>query len=226
MIVMQTPQFSTQDDSGHGDGIAPIREWFEASNYDETIDLPLFNTLDPAVYDVLARLRVLFHQPERFHLATTDLHDLTCFTMHRLLSLEVDPNRGNGSHPVAISESVRLTIALYLLMVHGPTYYSHAGLQYTLALQLNSYLEDCLTTILLSNGPLAIWLLSIGMVSSTGALQHQWFEASARKAAAVLSLRTWDDVLVCLKQVLWLEKQWVEHVFQQTWISVWAIMEA
>jgi hypothetical protein len=223
---MQTPQFSTQDDSGHGDGIAPIPQWFEASNYDEKIDSPLFNTLDPAVYDVLSRLRVLFHQPERFHLATTDLHDLTCFTMHRLLSLEVDPNHGNGLHRTAISESVRTTIALYLLMVHGPTYYSHAGLQYTLALQLSSHLEGCLTTILLSNGPLAIWLLSIGMVSSTGTSQYQWFESSAKKAVTILGLKTWEDVLVRLKQVLWLEKQWVEHVFQQTWISVWAIMEA
>jgi hypothetical protein len=226
MIAMQAPQFSAQDDSGQGDGVAPIPQWFEAANYSEGLDSPPFDTMEQAVCDTLRRLRVLFHQPERFHLATTDLHDLTCFAMHRLLGLKVDPNNGNGSHAPAMAESVRLTIALYLLLVHGPTYYSHAGLQYTLTLQLKTHLEDCLATILHVHGPLAIWLLSIGMVSSTGTPQHDWFEANANEAATTLNLNTWEDVLVCIKQVLWLEKQWVEHIFQQNWIPVWATVEA
>jgi hypothetical protein len=227
MIVMQSPQFAAQNDHGQGDGIAPISQWLEAARPSKGTSLPLFDApkLDPTVNDILCRLRILLHKPACLHLSTTDFHDLICFALHRLLNLTFSSTLHNDSTTTLVSESVRYATALYLLIVHGPAYFSHVGLQYTLTLQLKSHLEDCLDTILRNNGSLAIWLLSVGNVASNGTPDYPWFTAQAREAASALGLHSWESISSRLEEILWMEKQQAETNFRQNWECVWTATE-
>lgn len=222
---MQTPQFATQDDAGHGDGIAPIAQWIDAANVFEDLPSSLLDVpgLDPIVNEILCRLRALFHCPERFSMSTNDFHDLTCFAVHRLLESE-RPLLHPEPPDIATSESIRLAITLYLLALHGPTYFSHAALQYTLVQNLRARLEACENTTSLYNGSLALWLLSIGMVASNNTSEFPWFTSAARKPATTLGIHSWPGVLSHLKQVLWMDKQDIEQVFSQSWENVWPII--
>jgi hypothetical protein len=225
MIVMQSPQFAAQDDCGQGDGIAPILQWIEAAKTSEAMMLPLLDTsdLDPTINGILCRLRILLHKPERFNLSSTNFHDLTCFTLHRLLDQKLNLTFGDDSRTTHVSESVRFAMALYLLIVHGPTYYSHAGLQYTLTLQLKSHLEKCLDALLRNNASFAIWLLSVGTVASNGTSEYYWFTARASEVASVFGIHTWESILSNLKEVLWMANQQTETIFRQNWEGVWAV---
>jgi hypothetical protein len=220
MIVMQSPQFATQDDFGRGDGVAPISQWFELTNHHHGHMSP--EGLDPDIGDVLGRLHMLFSEPERFNLSTTDLHDLTCFVLHRLLDWPTQSVYTNALRAYSISDSVRHAIALYLLIVHGPTYFSHAQLQYAMVSQLKTHLESFTTSVLPANRSITIWLLSVGMVASDGTPECQWFETQSRKATAAYCVYFWHDVLLHLKRVLWFEKPQAERIFQQKWDSVWS----
>ncbi|PVH91334.1 hypothetical protein DM02DRAFT_678143 [Periconia macrospinosa] len=182
MIAMQYPQFPTQDDSANaGEGIAPITQWHEAAQHDDNSasSVPKAMILDPSIGDILRRLRNLFGNPEHFVLTSLDFHDLTCFILHRLLGIETDWSLKTGT-----SEGVRVAIALYMLMLHGPSYYSHASLQYRLTQELRVYIEHCLGTITLIHAPLAIWLTSVGMVASKGSLDCDGSRARTRSSAA------------------------------------------
>ena len=225
MIVLQSPQFATQDDTGRGDGIAPIAQWLEVANYYQETVSPLCDTpgLDPAIHDISRRLRMLFHEPERFEMSTTDFHDLACFILHRLIDRTSYTTYSDETPPRSTSESVRHAIALYLLIIHGPTYFSHARLQYTITLQLKAHLEDSLASLFLSNGSLALWLLSVGMVASEGTSDRQWFTSQARKVSITLGVYVWEEVLFHLKEILWLQNQQAEHLFQQRWDGVWSV---
>jgi hypothetical protein len=224
MIILQSPQFTTQDDCGHGDGIAPTPQWLEAAKHPEEPTPHFLDTsgLNPAISDMFCRLRILLHKPKYFSLSTTDFHDLTCFVLHRLLDQTNDSALCSGSHATTVSESLRYATALYMLMTHGPTYFSHAGLQYTMTLQLKFHLDRCLDLILCSKTSLAIWLLSVGMVASTGTSDYHWFLAQAKRIASTLNVQTWENVLSSLKEVLWVEKQQMETTYRQSWASVWA----
>jgi hypothetical protein len=224
MIVMQSPQFTTQDDTGGGDGVAPIPQWYEVKDHHQEDLSPLFSIpgLDPAVSDILSRLCVLFHNPERFVLSTTDLHDLTCFILHRILDRKAQSSHQSEPQTSSSSESLRYAIALYLLAIHGPTYFSHAQLQYTMALQLKSHLESLMPSLLFTNDSLAIWLVSVGMVASDGTSDCQWFAAQARSAIIAHDLLVWDDVMFHLRKVLWLTMPQAEHLFRQSWERIWA----
>ncbi|KAF2191369.1 hypothetical protein K469DRAFT_732760 [Zopfia rhizophila CBS 207.26] len=215
LIVMQSPQFPTQKDSGVGDGIAPISQWHEAAtSLRDPVPPPLDNLdLDPAIGEILFRLRNLFHEPRRFDLSNTDLHDLTCFVLHRLLLWSPQSTHRDISPAPAISECVRYAVALYMLIIHGPTYFSHARLQYNTTLQLRAHLEGSLASLLLSYGSLALWLLSVGMVASDGTPECHWFTTQA--GTAISSFVS-----------IWLKTQQAEYLFRQRWEEVWAITAA
>jgi hypothetical protein len=225
MIVMQSPQFTTQDDYGQGNGIAPIPQWLEAAEHPEEPMKQLLDTpgLDPSVRDMFCRLRILVHKPNYFSLSTTDFHDLTCFVLHRLLDQASSSSFCNDSHATPISETIRYATALYMLMAHGPTYYSHVGLQYTMTLQLKYHLERCQDPIIRNKTSLAIWLLSVGMIASHGTCDYHWFAVQAKEEASVMDIETWEGILSCLREVLWMEKQQMETLFRQSWESVWAV---
>ncbi|KAH8723770.1 hypothetical protein GQ44DRAFT_773647 [Phaeosphaeriaceae sp. PMI808] len=225
MIVLQSPQFPTQGDNGVGDGVGPIPQWFEVGNHHDYDIPPPLGSLDlgPAISDILGRLRMLFHHPEKFSLSTTSFHDLTCFVLHRLLDQENRSQYWNESHLFPISEIVRLALALYMFTIHGPTYFSHVRLQYTITLQLKNQLGYTMDEILSRNIALAVWILSVGMVASDNTTDHQWFTDQARNAAVSLTLLAWDSVLPHLKHILWLERRQDEYLFRKQWEGVFMV---
>ncbi|KAF2822606.1 hypothetical protein CC86DRAFT_410202 [Ophiobolus disseminans] len=222
MIALLSPQFGTQDDNGRGDGIAPVPQWIEIANcHGDHVSSP-FNrlSLEPAIGNILHHLRNIFHGPKHSGLSTADFHDLVCFVLHRLL--EPTHARSPDTLPSSTSESVRHALALYLLIVHGPTYFSHVQLQYSLTQELKRDLDESLDSTVTTNASLTVWLLSVGMVASYGSQNSQYFTAEAGVATMSLGLRQWEDVLFHLKETLWLEEQQAEHTFQQAWDGVWS----
>lgn len=224
MVVTQSPQFLTQDDYGCGDGLAPIPQWYEATinihkATSTSLDVPL---LDPRITDILCRLHNLFDS-NQYTLTTTDLHDLTLFVVHRLLLWSPQNQIDNFRCDLTASGSVRHALVLYMLMVQGPTYFSHARFQYATALKLQAQLEHTWYTMLVSHSSLALWLLSVGMVASDGVPEAQWFNAQASKAAETLNLQIWDDVVIRLQEIVWLDSPAAELLFQQKWNEIWIV---
>lgn len=212
MLIMGHPQFETQDDAGIGDGIASIPEWQNpALNGD--LSWICGKDVDDAVRNVFIRLRNAFHRAERIPFPPTRLHDLTCFVAHRLLLSAPNADTTSSS---PISECIRYAIIIYMLIIHGPTYYSHAVILNTMVTRFMVHLGrfeswpheyDSLDT----------WLLAIGMVASTGSPHYQWFVERARVMASSLQLGTWNEALVRIKSVLWLETPQGEDVFRPHW---------
>jgi hypothetical protein len=218
LIVTQSPQFATQDDYGCGDGIAPIPQWYEATNeicsgLPTTLDIPL---VDPEISDILCRLHNLFDSLQ-YTLPSADIHDLTLFVVHRLLLWAPQPQLDDFLCDLTASGSVRHALVLYLLAVQGPTYFPHARLQYVTALKLQAQLEHTWYAMLHKHSSLALWLLSVGMVSSDGLPEAQWFTTQALTAARTLQLQTWDDVAIHLQKIVWLSSQTVEPLFRNKW---------
>ncbi|KAM0273230.1 hypothetical protein ACHAQH_008366 [Verticillium albo-atrum] len=124
MLIMGHPQFDTQNDVGIGDGIPPIPEWQmeSATLGDHLIDLSSYE-IDDAVSNVINRLRNVFQKAQHAPFSTTRLHDLTCFVVHRLLLSKPDPSEASSS---PLNECIRYATILYMFIIQGPTYYSHA----------------------------------------------------------------------------------------------------
>jgi len=223
MIALLSPQFATQDDNGQGTGIAPISQWVEITMHHQHIIAPSSDmfSMDPAIHDILHRLRMLSDEDGPFELSTTDFHDLVCFVLHRLLDPQMNAQH-SATPPSTTSECFRLALALYLLAVHGPTYFSHVRLQYSLMQQLKRHLGNILPSIDAAHSSLTIWLLSIGMVASYDTLDGQDFIRQASRAATVLCVFSWEDVLFHVKEILWFERQQAEHLFRQAWDNVWS----
>lgn len=216
MIVTQYPQFATQDETGDGgDGICPISQWHEAAELCDDFDFSIL--LNPVIGDILRRLRSLFHNPEHFALSTPEFHDLICFALHRLLTSEA-----TGSVQKGLPESVRVAIALYLLNLHGPTYFSHAGLQYQLVQELMGYLDGSFAEIVSTHAVLATWLISVGLVATNDTPQNLWFRAKASESAQILGVYDWNGLLDYLRAVLWMPKDHTEQEFRRAWEPVWA----
>ena len=224
MIIMQTPQFLAQDEHGPVDGIAPILSWYQATNNINTSVPTVLHTplLDPEIADVLCRLHNLFDSSQ-YNLSSNNLHDLTCYVIHKLLLWEPKLQTDSVMCDLTASSIVRHATVLYLLIIHGPTYFSHARLQYATALKLQAQMEYSWLNMLFNHGALTLWLLSVGMVASDGIPEGQWFMSQAQKAAEALDLWTWDDVIVRLRGIVWLDSTAAEQLFQEKWQETWAI---
>lgn len=214
MLVTRHPQFETQDDMGIGDGIPPIPEWQlgvlnPSYSHDEFSELASCD-----VKNVLIRLRNVFQRAERTPLPPTRLHDLTCFAIHRLLGL-ADANAACSPLSPA-SECLRFAIVLYMFIIHGPTYYSHAVIMRTLVGRLVEFLTQLELSPQLSDS-LEVWLLVVGNVAAMETPHVQFFKTRVRTVAARLQLSDWSDVLFRLKSILWFEAQQAEHRFRHSW---------
>ncbi len=221
MIVTQTPQFSIQDDGASDNAIAPIPQWYQAASDIDNLDSMVIAIppLDPDITDILSRLHTLFDS-NQYILSSTDLHDLTCYAIHRLLLWSPKPQTDYFPCDLAASGMVRHALVLYLLIVHGPTYFSHARLQYAIALKLQAQMEYSWYKTLTSHGSLALWLLSVGMLASEGTPEGQWFVNQAYKAAEILDLHTWDGIVLHLREIVWLESRTATLLFQHKWLEV------
>lgn len=214
MLVMGHPQFETQDDLGIGHGIPSIPEW----QLDSSISQPGSFELSCievgyAVSNVFLRLRNVFHRAQRIPFSTTRLHDLTCFVIHRLLLSASDTTDPQSS---PITECIRYATVLYMFAIHGPTYYSHAVILNTIVTRFVAHLKQLELTPGIHDS-LNVWLLSIGMVTSTGMNQYQWFMEKTRAIAVSLQVHCWNDALIRIKSILWLETPQGEYIFRPHW---------
>jgi hypothetical protein len=217
MLIMGHPQFETQDDVGIGDGIPPIPEWQLDSTalHDDLSELSSID-VDYAVRNVFIRLRNVFQRAQQIPFPTTRLHDLTCFVVHRLL-LSASDTANPQSSP--ITECIRYAIILYMFIIQGPTYYSHAVILNTIVARFGDNLKE-LESIPRECDLLDVWFLSIGMAASTGTTHYQWFMERARVVAASIQLGNWNDTLTGIKSVLWLETLQGEDIFRPHWDAI------
>jgi hypothetical protein len=217
MLLTGIPQFETQDDFGTGQGIPSISEW-----YSDPTSRPYYPPflealiIDEAVSNVFARLRNIFETAQRVPLSTTQLHDLTCFVIHRLLPADSNRAMSSGS---SVTECMRYGIILYMLVIHGTTYYPHTFLSNQVLTRFEIQLA------VLGTGPrthdwLDLWLLTTGMAASTGSEYYQRLSARARVVATESRLHGWNDVSIHVKNVLWLETSQDEQLFGFHWNNI------
>ncbi|KAF5990556.1 hypothetical protein FBULB1_33 [Fusarium bulbicola] len=214
LLVTGSPQYAIQDDLGIGDGVGPTLQWLLASSFLEIQD-PVVDALllDRKIADILTRLRGTFHQPNALSLLGTELHDLTCFVVHKLLL--IPPLRDSPQ-----SECLRCAITLYMLIIHGTTYYTHTELANRIIQRLKGQLQPLAgKTGSVFFGSLQIWVLSVTIVSATDPTDIQWLIYAAKIAANAMGLQSWDDVVVHLQNILWLETERAE-VFRQQWEAI------
>ncbi|KAJ5297419.1 hypothetical protein N7508_007668 [Penicillium antarcticum] len=217
MLIMGHPQFATQDDTGIGDGIPPIPEWQLGSTAlsENLYDISDLN-IGEEVNNVFIRLRNVFQWAQQIPLTSTRLHDLTCFVVHRLLLSAPGTDTANSS---PITERIRYAMILYMFLVQGPTYYSHAVIMNTIVTRLLGHLNQLESTHRVYDS-LDIWVLSIGMVASTGTANYPWFMERAGVLSVSLRLDNCDDILFHIKRVLWLEILQGEKLFRPHWDTV------
>lgn len=210
MLVMGHPQFEAQDDEGAGDGIPPIPEWQVGGGVDHDIS-ELGVDMDVDVENVFVRLRHIFRCAERTPLPPTRLHDMICFVLHRLLAPSTVQSYQNPT-----SECIRYAIVLYLFITQGPTYYTHAVLSNTIVSHLVENLTH-LTSLPRAQGSLDVWLLAIGIVASNGTTHRQWFAEQIQSLAPRLGITCWEDALLRIRRILWLETPHAESLFRPHW---------
>lgn len=210
MLIMGHPQFGTQDDFGIGDGIPPIPEWqieptFIYNDLDENLDMEGSNE----VMNVFVRLHHIFQRANQGPFTNTQLHDLTCFVVHRLL---LSTAGASISELPPTAECIRYAIILYLFIVQGPIYYPHEVMLNAMVAKLIENLEQRNHT---SHEPASLdfWLIAIGMVASTGTSKYEWFSKKATTTAGSLHIESAQEILDRIKGVLWLDKPQSEYIF-------------
>ncbi|KAK1691033.1 hypothetical protein BDP55DRAFT_649417 [Colletotrichum godetiae] len=219
MIVTGLPQFETQSDAGVGDGVPMPPEWqidptVSDSNLSHLGDIEIENEVE----NVLLRLRSIFRRAQQVPLRLTKLHDLSCFVIHRLLLPVPEPAEPRS----ATSESIRLATVLYIFIIQGPTYYSHAVIFSTIVNQLMKSLKK-LAPYAQSYNTVFIWLLNIGIVASQGTQHYTWLTGLARDVVALTQVNSWVSVLAHLKSVLWLDIVHGEDIFRPHWDTILGI---
>ncbi|KAJ6438169.1 C6 zinc finger domain-containing protein [Purpureocillium lavendulum] len=216
LLVMGAPQFLVQDDDGLGDGISPIPQWHlapTAAGFDEYIFGD--QAIDFDVADILKRLRHILQPSGPCRPTNADLHDLTCFVVHKLLLLPA--SSAAGPTRSATSECLRYATVLYMLVIHGTTYYAHIHLALNVLHQLRKQVEALGGTTSLHR-LVGLWAVSAGMAVAAETDGSRWFMEQGRDLARASGLATWDDVLVQLRAVVWSEAH--EPLFCRLWTSL------
>lgn len=216
MLIMGHPQFNTQDDVGFGDGIPCIPEWqLDVSALEDTSE---FNNMqvDYAVWNVFIRLRNVLRRAQQIPFSSTQLHDLTCFVIHRLLLSTSTQDTSTTLSP--ITETLRYGIIIYMLVIQGPTYYSHAVIMNTMTTRFMDYFKE-LELAPRAYDSLDVWLITIGLFAATGTPQYEWFAKRAQLITASVQLGGLEEVLAHARSVLWLETSG-EEVFRQSWAAI------
>lgn len=210
MLIMGHPQFETQDDAGIGRGIPPIPEWQLSSlTVQDPPELRGLN-IEEEVRNVFIRLRSIFRAAERMPFTSTQLHDLTCFVIHRLLRTR---------HTTLLTECIRSATVLYMFIIQGPTYFSHGVIFNDILNRLTEHLQQRDLTQH-THDPIDIWFCAVGMVASIDTPHYPWYLERAGAAIASLHLNVWEDVFIRIKCFLWLETQQGENVFRPHWGTI------
>lgn len=210
MIITGAPQFPTQNDDGVGEGVGTIPEW-TTIRIPDLQDLPLSRTsMDAETWNIYTRIHGIFKRSDSKPLTPTRLHDLTSFAIHRLLTpLPTDP----GSFSNEASSCLRLGITIYMLLIQGPTYYTHLGLMQRVLAQLALRLSPG-QPLLSSLDP---WLVAVGLAAAHNTTLYQSFQNMAMSRSEYLQLGAWSDCSQRIKDVLWLQVPDKESIFQSHW---------
>lgn len=206
MLIMGHPQFETQDDVSIGDGIPPIPEWqVDGDPAQDLYDIDSID-VDDQVKNVLVRLRRVFERAQHTPLTSTRLHDLTCFVVHRLLSSDTQS---------PLTECIRHAIILNMLIIQGPTYYSHGVILDMILTRFRVNMVN-LDSTFRERDALDVWFVSMGMVASAGTTHYRWFKGRRAQAGP----RAWGNAFVGIKSVLWTEALQSREVFRAHWEAV------
>ncbi|KAL2209604.1 hypothetical protein CC79DRAFT_684759 [Sarocladium strictum] len=215
MLVTGAPQFPTQDDTGQGDGIDPTAQWQLVSKTAETPGLIFCNDdLDPAMSMILLRLRTIFYQQRQVPLTSTDLHDLTLFIIHKLLLLP--PFLPTASRRSLTSECLRYAMVLYMLIIHGTTYYSLQVITTTTLSKLDAHMAALAESSDQVPSALRLWIAIVSMTARSGAAGSDLHAPQARQAAEEMGLKSWEDAAGNLESVLWMSTP-QDRLFQHVW---------
>ncbi|KAL2268913.1 hypothetical protein VTJ83DRAFT_3759 [Remersonia thermophila] len=215
MLIMGHPQFDTQDDAGTGSGIPPIPEWlFSPAALHDHPELPGGLDIGREPANTLTRLHGVFRRASHTPLTSARLHDLTCFVIHRLLLTSSDLSTGPTT---PLAEAIRYGIILFMFMLQGPTYFSHAVIFNRILRHFDGHLKQLEPTASITHPSMCVWLLAVGMAASAGTPLYSWIRDAAKDVAASLQLNTWDDVLTRLKSVLWLESRQSGALYRLHW---------
>ena len=191
MLVTGFPQFPTQDDNGLGDGIDPTSQWQVVSSV--TPDAPghdfTSNDLDPAMVAMISRLRAIFSHQGETPLTSTDLHDLTLFVVHKLLLLP--PFLPAVTPRTLISECLRSAIVLYMLIIHGTTYYSLQVIITMVLYKLEANLKSLTLPERHEHRALRIWILMVAMTASPSPLLKCAFAAYELCIVEIQGWQSW-----------------------------------
>lgn len=219
MLVTGHPQFRTQNNRGRGSGIPVIPEWLLEPSYD-TNGLPedIRDDIDDAAWDVFMRLRNIFKSTSARAFGNTRLHDLACFTIHRLLPSAAELEEASFS---PLTECLRYSIIIYMFVMQGPTYYSHDVILDTVLSRLSTHMDLSWAAKQMYN-VLDVWFLAVAMVAASGTRHYDGFEAKARIVASTLELDI-VDVKKHIRGVLWLNKEGAERQFLWHWAGLTAI---
>ncbi|KAH6626735.1 hypothetical protein B0J18DRAFT_396003 [Chaetomium sp. MPI-SDFR-AT-0129] len=212
MLIMGSPQFGTQDDTGTGPGIPPIPEW-QLGSAAASEGLLEFGNLGiaPEIRNIFLRLRAVFKRAEQIPFTSTRLHDLTCFVIHRLLP----PASGTTNDSSPLTECVRYATILYMFIIHGPTYFTHAVIFSRILHQFIFFLGE--EESLESYPRLRLWFFGIGLVAAAGTPHYPALAQTARATAAAMGLGEWDDVFTQIREVLWLQTPQSVATFRSHW---------
>lgn len=172
--------------------------------------------IDYSVWNVFIRLLNAFQRAQYTPFPPARLHDLTCFVVHRLLFSAPDLSSPQSS---PVSECIRYAIILYMFTIQGPTYYSHAVILNMIVGRFMEHLTRLYPTPH-EHGSLYLWLFSNGLVASSGTPLYRWFMERAGALAAELQMRSWDEVLIRIKSILWLQTARAEGIFQLHWDAI------
>ncbi|KAF7122630.1 hypothetical protein CNMCM5793_000655 [Aspergillus hiratsukae] len=217
LLIKGHPQFETQDDVGIGDGIPPIPEWqSDMTVLRDRISELSNQDIDYSVWNVFIRLLNAFQRAQYTPFPPARLHDLSCFVVHRLLLSAPDRSSPQSS---PVSECIRYAIILYMFTIQGPTYYSHAVILNMIVGRFMEHLTRLYSTPH-EPGSLDVWLLSNGLVASSGTPLYRWFSQRAGALAAELRMTSWDDVLIRIKSILWLRTAGAEGIFRLHWDAI------
>lgn len=216
MLVTGHPQFRTQNNRGRGSGIPAIPEWLQEPSTD-TDGLPddIRDDIDDAVWDVFMRLRNIFRSTSARAFGNTRLHDLACFTIHRLLPSAVELEEAFLS---PLTECLRYSIIIYMFVMQGPTYYSHDVILDTVLSRLSAHMDLSWATKQMYD-VLDVWFLAVAMAASSDTRHYDRFEAKARIVVSALELDI-VDVKKHMRGVLWLNKEGAERQFLGHWAGL------
>lgn len=218
MILTGFPQFETQDDLGAGDGISSISEWYLSQPLSGPVDIENL-ILDEPVANIFYRLRNLSHAAQQLPLSTTKFHDLTCFVVHRLLPACSDLSCS------ASTGVMRYALILYMLIIHGTTYYPHTLVLNQALAQFVKFYEQS-ELVFHTQCALQVWLLAIGMVASIGTSHYPRLAGKARTIAASMRMCTWDQVFIHVKSILWFDTVPGETGFRPHWDAIFNILDS